>query len=215
MNDDFVTRAEFSRLCQVSRKTVSLWAREGRITMVGEKVDVADSRRRLALHRRGGAPESLRASPPLAQQPTSLSIAEALKHLAALDWKPRAHDWGHEAMDARVKQAAEAVGYVAVTSEALDDGHFGGYQLREPELVARYGGPVAESIAAGFGFELDAWAALAECRRRLDNPEDGPLDLSDALDVRLDLLHAIAFPLAECQVMPASKPGQRRPTART
>jgi hypothetical protein len=62
--------------------------------------------------------------------------AEIVKRLKELDWT-RTFDWREEAMRARAVNAAAAVGIDAALSELRDDGHWGGYQLRNTEVPRR------------------------------------------------------------------------------
>lgn len=113
-----------------------------------------------------------------------------MARLSELDWK-QDFNWSDEAQAERARRAAECIGWEAVTSPARDDGHFGGYQLRIPESVAKYG-LTADAVPAGHGFELDVWDVLKACRAELE-----PIDDDDEVTVRLDLLHLLAHPFSE------------------
>jgi hypothetical protein len=85
-----ISQAAFARLMDVSRKTVTVWKKQGRIIMVGEHVDVEASRERMARYSTSGSkafkgatktlPESNGASPegnavaPLAEYPASMTV---------------------------------------------------------------------------------------------------------------------------------------------
>lgn len=61
--------------------------------------------------------------------PVTLPRGEVVRRLRALDWT-QAFDWSLGAQCMRALAAAEAVGLQAVESPADDDGHWGGFQLR-------------------------------------------------------------------------------------
>jgi hypothetical protein len=208
MSKDFLTKAEFARVCKVSKPAVGKWVQQGLLVLRDGKVDVTASARSMASYRRDGIPKGLQAflsgdaaaaaaaEPPRrsARPATSLTATyrrdDLIARLLKLDWiRPYSSAEAGEA--ARLRDAAAAVGLELATSEKRDDGHWGGYQLRNSDLVQRYGGVRWEVIAAGYGFELDEFDVLYECRDVLCHP-DGAADDIFALD--LALLPALAYP---------------------
>ena len=130
-------------------------------------------------------------------------VDDLVKRLHALDWN-QAFEWSSdEALRARVVGAAVAVGLEAVRVSHEDDGHWGGHQLRNTQLLQLHGGLCFDAIVAGFGFELDEFDVLEECRARLHHPDDAPDDMEDLVAVRLDLLPLLAYPFGEWQKPPA------------
>ena len=127
-----------------------------------------------------------------------LSRAGTETQLLALDWTQE-FDWSPEALDQRVRQAAQCIGWEAVTSQVEDDGHWGGYQLRIPAYMSdglHYG-----AIAGGFGFELDAFDVLCLVREhisvRLDEDGDRVAEDDESIEVQPDLLGLLARPFGE------------------
>jgi len=115
---------------------------------------------------------------------------DLVARLKSLDWSvPYPSDTDSEV--SRLFAAASAVGLELATSEARDDGHWGGYQLRDIHAMQRRGGVCFEAIRAGYGFELDSFQVLQECRDVICN-EDGLDD--EIFTFELDLLAALAFP---------------------
>lgn len=209
---NLITQAEHARRCGVSRKSVTVWKDKGRLVMSGGLVDFDRSyqgeiwhastsklRRDLdGLEAAVSAPQADHQPPahagaePRVPVPLKLRRAEILSRLRALDWT-KTFDWGEEAMHSRAVDAAALVGLQAVRSDLEDDGHWGGYQLRSVDLVQRFGAGF-DSIVAGYGFELDEAEVLWECREVVWHPDHGPADMEDEFEIRLDLLHLIAYP---------------------
>lgn len=213
-----VSRAEFARICNVTRPAVGKWIREGRIVLDGELVDVAASAAHLRRFRREGLPAGLAAylaGQPAGQTPRPSAATSTptvvIMRRGDLVARLRALDWNHqptftdEAMRQRVFQAAQCAGLEAVTSNASDDGHWGGFQLRNKALMKIYGGVCFEVVTAGYGFDLDAWGALHECRQALDHPDDSPEEADDMIETRLDLLPALAYPFGPDHQRPAAR----------
>lgn len=105
-------------------------------------------------------------------------------------------------MRARALAAAEAIGLQAVESSIEDDGHWGGFQLRDVARLEQHGGMCFDAIAAGYGFELDEGDVLFESRLRLDHPDDGPADLDEPVTIRLDRLPLLAYPFGPVHQRP-------------
>lgn len=148
------------------------------------------------------APAQRVATPPPARS-TRMRRSEAVQRLQALDWG-QAWDWSDDAQHTRLQGAAAVVGLEAVQSPLDDDGHWGGYQLRNLAVQVVHGGLCFEAVAAGYGFELDTFQALVECREHLHHPDDTADDLAEIIEVRLDLLPLLAYPFG---------PTHQRPTA--
>ena len=206
---ELVTLAEHARRCGVSRKSATVWKQGAQLVMVGELVDFARSYKGERWHGslkaqqgREGWPGAADAAarrptprpPPDRLAPVTLPTSAWVDRLQALDWTT-ARDWSPAAVHARVIAAALVVGLELVESEVRDDGHHGGYQLRDTELLKRHGRVCRDAIAAGFGFELDAWDALHACRRCVTDPDFEP---DVPMTLRADLLHLLAYPFGEC-----------------
>jgi hypothetical protein len=221
-----VSQAEFARMCDVSRKTVTTWAALGKLVMQGKRVDVEETEARMSrLHRVGSpiknAPEKIvtlagegvtkraRGSDFVAPKGNKtaetelLSVGEIEARLCALDWE-QTFDWTPAAVDQRVRRAARCIGWDAVTSASRDDGHWGGYQLRIAQFSADE--LSCDVIQAGHGFNLDAFDVLEMVRdhisARLD--ADGAIiqDDDDVIPVDHDSLHLLALPFGELQIRP-------------
>lgn len=121
----------------------------------------------------------------------TLPADEILRRLRALDWTQR-FDWSPVAMNERARMAATCIGWEAVTSPLRDDGHWGQFQLRIPDLIPSAGELRSDGVAAGFGFELDPWDVIKACRNELE-----PLYADERATVRLDLLHLLAHPFSD------------------
>lgn len=214
-----VKQAEFAAMCEVSRKTVTKWKTEGRLVLQGSLVDVDATEERMRRLRRDGSPirkapakvvtQAVTSAPKVTFQgnnfvtqaaegnkpsgPVALTVDEIHRRLAALDWMQQ-FDWSQAAMDERARLAATCIGWEAVTSPVRDDGHWGHFQLRIPELIGNTGELAADGIAAGFGFELDAWDVIKVCRAELE-PQEG--EGGDVVTVRPDLLPLLAHPFSE------------------
>ena len=81
------------------------------------------------------------------------------------------------------------MGWVALESDVHDDGHWGGFQLREAGGETLTGDAAYGSVIAGFGFDLSTWEVLGLCREEIGLFED----VSTAT-VRVDLLLLLAHP---------------------
>ena len=173
--------AEYARRVGKSRAAMTQWKKAGRLVMQGDQVDVEASDARLKKYRRDGMPEITdgattvkRGRPSVKQpaekgrqlnsEPTCLTCDEIEAQLATLDWK-QVFDWSIEAQRERAKQAAQCVGLVAVESDLRDDGHWGGFQLRNP---ACQDPSSTDAVIAGFGFELSAWEGAKHCRHEIE-----------------------------------------------
>jgi transcriptional regulator with XRE-family HTH domain len=189
-----MTQAEYARRCNVTRAAVNQWKQDGRVVMRGARVDVEASDALLASNRRDGLPP-LNHCPPAVRRgrPKRGGLVELhsdaiAARLAALDWV-QTFDWAGEAQDERARQAARCVGWVALESNVRDDGHWGGFQVREARGEHLVGDAAFGSVIAGFGFDLSAWEVLDLCRE-----EAGPLEDFATATVRPDLLPVLAHP---------------------
>ena len=212
---ELITQAEHARRCSVSRKSVTIWKDRGQLVMVGNLVDFEASYKGERWHastkkvfaedagqdapRAAAAARGRRADP---AAPVTLSRGELVRGLRALDWT-QAFDWSQVAMRARALAAAEAVGLQAAESPIEDDGHWGGFQLRDVALMQQHGGVCFDAIAAGYGFELDEGDVLFESRHRLDHPDDGSADMDEPITIRLDQLPLLAYPFGPVHQRPA------------
>jgi len=217
---ELITQAEHARRCSVSRKSVTIWKDRGQLVMDGSLVDFQASYKGERWHAStkkvfaddagqdaAGAP----ARPPAAARvrraglaaPITLSRGELVQRLRALDWT-QTFDWSQGAMRVRALAAAEAVGLQAVESSSEDDGHWGGFQLRDIALVETHGGVCFDAIAGGYGFELDDSDVLFECRQRIDHPNDDLADMDDLVTIRLDRLPLLAYPFGPRHQRPTS-----------
>lgn len=229
-----ITQAEYARRHNVSRKTVTAWKTSGLITMTEGGVDVEASDERLRKYRnqyderaqRGKAPGVTQTAKRPARGPgnavtgntaagnsglqgnapsgrlTELPIAEIRRRLQELDWaQPAPTD---EELRDRARQAARCVGLLAVESDLDDDGHWGGFQLRDPK---HWDDPEAypdERVAHGFGFELSPLDVLRLCRWEATLDGEGGWEDDDCCTVDLALLPALAHPHHEADRRPES-----------
>ena len=211
MSKNLLTKAEFARVCGVSKPAVAKWATQDRIVVIDGMVDVAASARQLGGMRRDGVPKGLldfvkgdTAATAVVDPPASRARRAAARitehrrddlvaRLLALDWKGPYLDNVHDEA-VRLRSAAAAVGLELATSERDDDGHWGGYQLRNIATMAREGGICFDAIVAGYGFELEAWDVLRECRDVISHPDDTEEDGDDLIAFDLELLPALAYP---------------------
>ncbi|MBB3637162.1 hypothetical protein [Variovorax atrisoli] len=217
---ELITQAEHARRCSVSRKSVTIWKERGQLVLVGNLIDFEASYKGERWHASAkkvfaddAAQDVARApaKPPAAARsrradpgaPVTLSRGEVVRRLRALDWT-QDFDWSQGAQRARALAAAEAVGLQAVESPAEDDGHWGGFQLRNVALMERRGGLCFDAIAAGYGFELEDGDVLFESRQRLDHPDDGLVDMDEPVTIRLDQLPLLAYPFGPTHQKPAS-----------
>jgi transcriptional regulator with XRE-family HTH domain len=201
---EFISQAEYARRLGVSRAAISQWKTEGRLVTQGTKVDVEASDAKLKRYRREGLPDiqpttktvkrgrpSVKHAEQLNTEPVRLTCDELVERLAGLDWT-QTFDWAPAAQDERARLAAQCVGWHAVRSLMIDDGHWGGFQVRIPGYEGVTGPAAIDGVAAGHGFELDVWDVLKVCRDELE-----PIDDDDEFTVRLDLLPLLAHPFDE------------------
>lgn len=204
-----VTQAEFARMHDVSAVAVNKWKKRGMLAMVGNQVDAQASNEKLKRYRDSHDPRATRGKTaagnigvaPGKQQGstwTQMKAAEIRAKLAALDWTQK-FEWSEAEIARRVSRAAACAGMVAVQSEARDDGHWGGYQVRNLAALKQRGGPCYECIEAGYGFELDAHEVIGHCRHAFD---DEFHDDDELIDVDISLLSALALPFGEAQTGP-------------
>ncbi|MGN6728607.1 MAG: hypothetical protein ACTHJG_02105 [Rhodanobacteraceae bacterium] len=203
-----VTQAVFSRMCRTSRKTVTKWKQEDRLVMKDQLIDVEATTERMAQTSRRGSPIVLtpeEAARPFAgeraatgsvprvvtrtraSKPVSMLCTDIVAELEELDWG-QSFDWTPAAQAERVRKAAECIGWQAVETDLRDDGHWGGFQLRNPALNGP-NGLTEDTIVAGFGFELTPDDVLREIRYQVE-----PIDDDDRETVRPDLLPLLAHP---------------------
>lgn len=223
--NELVTQAEHARRCGVSRKSVTIWKSRGLLKLDGDLVDFEASYKGERWHAsaakfhktatteptpsQGAAERSSsvrKTSPP---KLTKMTRGEVASRLRGLDWTGT-FDWSETAMHDRTVRAAAVAGLEAVQSPLDDDGHWGGYQLRNLAVQAVHGGLCFEAVAAGFGFELDTFQALAECREHLHYPDDTADDLAEVIEVRLDLLPLLAYPFGPAHQRPTATEGAAR-----
>jgi hypothetical protein len=179
-----IKKSEYARRHNVSRAAVGKWALQGRIVLVNDLVDVEASDALLARMRNPATEIRAQMRANAAAGVVSMTPQNLAEKIAALDWSVD-HDWSEFGVDARARQAAKCIGWGAVTSELRDDGHYGGYQLREAGKEGR------ASVIDGFGFELSASEVVLLCRKEIE-PEEGDGDFK--MEVQADLLRALALP---------------------
>jgi hypothetical protein len=230
MSDQFVNQSEFARLEGCDEKQVRRGLARG--ALVAREVDGLLDRAQVGCGWR--RPRADSKAPPRASDIRSdianarsnvrsdvrprglvrLRRREAAQRLAALDWT-QTFDWSETAVHERVAAAAAAVRLQAVRSDLRDDGHWGGYQVRNIELIERHGRLCLDAILAGFGFDLDEADALAECRSHLHREDDTEFDMADLVEVRLDLLPLLAYPFFPEHRPPADDPAAHEPPGGT
>lgn len=221
---ELITQAEHARRCGVSRKSVTIWKDRGQLVMVDKLIDFEASYKGERWHAstkkvfaddagqgsaralaKPAAARARRADPAAA---VTLSRGEVVRQLRALDWT-QTFDWAPGAMRVRALAAAEVVGLQAVESSFEDDGHWGGFQLRDVAHMAQHGGLCLDAIAAGYGFELEEGDVLFESRQRLDHPDDGPADMDEPVTIRLDQLPLLAYPFGPTHRSPTLTSGEQ------
>ena len=206
-------KAEFSRLCGVSKTAVAKWIQKG-VACIAEndEVHLAVTAERMRSFRRSGLPPAfealMRGEPGAAsavphaqserhpaarrQRGTEHRRADLVARLRVLDWSVPFSEG--DDIRQRLLRAAEVAGFQVAESDFEDDGHWGGYQLRSLALLDRFGCLERDAVVAGFGFELDAFEALQECREAILPPDLGPGDDDDLFVIDLELLPALAYP---------------------
>jgi hypothetical protein len=203
MTDNLITKAEFARICQVSKPAVAKWVAQGCAIETNSRIDVKATADAMTRLRRDGVPAAFSAwlaggaCAPRAGKParsgsgtTELRREHIVARLKEKDWTTP-FDPDPATFHARAVAAAKAIGLELIQSDLRDDGHWGGYQLRYAG-ASKSGAAINRSaIVAGFGFELEDFDVLSECREAIDHPDAGPDDL---FIVNLDLLSALAFP---------------------
>lgn len=203
--------AEYARRVGKSRAAITQWKQAGRLVMQGDQVDVEASDAWQKKYRRDGMPkitdattavkrgrpsvkQGAEAGTQLNSEPTCLTCDEIAARLAKLDWQ-QTFDWSIEAQRERAMQAAQCVGFVAIESDLRDDGHWGGFQLRNP---ACQDPSSIDAVIAGFGFELSAWEVVKHCRHEIGAcvwPDTGErMFEDDSSTVVPSLLPALARP---------------------
>lgn len=200
-----VTQAEYGRLHDVSAVAVGKWKKRGMLAMEGKLVDVEASNDKLKRYRDSNDPRATRgktagnvgeATGKQQRNPQTLMTSTEIRaELAALDWEQE-FEWSVAALARRVSLAAACAGLEAVQSETRDDGHWGGYQLRNCIAVGQHGGPCFEAIEAGFGFELEPCDVLERCRQALC--DDSYAD-DEPIEVNASLLPMLALPFGPWQ----------------
>ena len=214
MTEKTMTKAAFARLCEVSKPAVAKWVQRGNAVLAENgEIHLEATAAAMRHFRRGGLPAGFAAllgdsAPHPAASAATANAQELLRtmtratqhrradlveRLLALDWKK-----SFEATDAevrcRVEAAAASVGLEPAESDLDDDGHWGGYQLRDIGVLERHGELCFDAIVAGYGFELDEFEVLVHCREKLTHPDDGPQDDDDLITMDLELLPALAYP---------------------
>lgn len=218
-----ITQAEYARRHNVSRKTVTAWKASGLITMTEGGVDLEASDERLRKYRnqyderaqRGKGPGVTQAATRPVRRPgntvtsntaagnsavqanapgqlTELPIAEIRRRLQELDWTQPAPTDGD--LRDRARHAARCVGLLAVESDLDDDGHWGGFQLRDPKHWDDPDAYPDERVAHGFGFELTPFDVLRLCRWEATLEGEVGWEDDDCCTVDLTLLAALAYP---------------------
>jgi len=212
-----VSQAEFARMNNVSRKTVTIWKKHGRLVLNGRMVDVEASKPLCQTLRTVCATVASSADTPELRSSSkdnsspemgntyasvqhegndhvvTLSCAEISGRLRELDWC-REFDWSETAQFERAKNAAACIGWVMVQSSLRDDGHWGGLQLRcvvgdDQDVVT------VHDIIAGYGFELEPEEVIRLVRAEIEPSLE--LEGAQTADVRLSLLPVLAKPFYE------------------
>ncbi|MBP0639567.1 helix-turn-helix domain-containing protein [Cupriavidus sp. AcVe19-6a] len=219
-----MTQAEFARRMGVSRPAVTQWKQRGLVVLEGNRVDVERSDAMLAKYRRLGLPDvqpgdhrvkrgrpTVNATINLAAllnaakdaEPVTLTAVEIERRLRALDWR-QTFDWSESACRQRARLAAMCVGFEAAESDLSDDGHWGGFQLRDPRGIAA-GEMREDAVRAGYGFEASAAAVLEACRHEVALWDEDGADPSDAdllYQINPVLLSLLAYPHYPHQTAP-------------
>lgn len=218
--NNLVSLAEHARRCGVSRAAVTHWKQQGKLTMVGDLVDHDASYKGESWHAsvkaalREGQPPTVSDRATTARRkrpqapaivdpdvPTRMTVEQIRQRLRELDWS-QSQAWDHATQEERARRGARCVGFHAVLSAHRDDGHYGGFQLREIETDT----PAIDDVIAGYGFELEPWQVLQECRDWLIAEFDdrgAPFRApDDEVEVIPALLAVLANPLYEHDKVP-------------
>jgi hypothetical protein len=148
----FVSKAEFARMCGVTRQAVQKWETSGCIVLQGKEVDVIASHDRMMRYRVGGSP--LR-QPPVDNRVNQPSTASASSRdlstdelLAAVDGT-RTFDFSHGGLTRRLTTVAEILGFDLIVDGDDIDLHRNGE---------------SHFLCDGFTFEENAFLALENLR---------------------------------------------------
>jgi len=175
----------------------SAWRRPRRDSKEFEPVTTADnSSAKVRTPRRSAATTSTPKNSTAPARPQLLTLTRTvwLAMLQAIDWTTTP-DWSWQAQRARLEAAASAVGFEVCESDLQDDGHHGGWQLRDLALLTSYGGPCTKAVVSGYGFELDDFDVLFDCRENLvGSPDDGPADKAEHVTFDPAALPLLAYP---------------------
>lgn len=211
------SQADYARRHGVSPKTATMWKKSGLIVVTEEGVDVEASDERLRKYRdrhdgraqRGAGKAVTQAVTQSVTQarrrkgnaaqgnevtrgPVELALPEIRRRVRELDWKQPAPVTRAE-QEERARMAAHCIGFEAVQSDLVDDGHWGGFQLRDPRWWGKPGACPDQEVISGFGFELTPLEVLRVCR--LEAAPDDAQDWEDhRCTVDLRLLSALAYP---------------------
>jgi hypothetical protein len=209
-----MSQAEFARRHGVSRKSVTLWKRNGLVVMRGDSVDVEASDEMLRMYRNEHDGRAQRGQPkPVTRVATAqgnaarrskvttgrvqLTLGEIERRLRDLDWT-QTFDWSAAAQEQRARLAAKCVGFEAVESELRDDGHWGAFQLRDPRWI-RDGKMLDGAVIAGYGFDASDLEVLRVCREEVLPGDDDP---AAVYTIDVALLPMLAFPHHEADRQP-------------
>ncbi|MDI1300604.1 MAG: hypothetical protein PSX71_01730 [bacterium] len=184
-------QAAFARRHGVSEKTVTMWKKRGWVVTCEGKVNVDESEANLKKYRAAGVRKNLTRADAGKEMPEGKEVTP-MAQLLSLDWQHPVTDWSVSAQEARARLACQCVGEVAMVraSKPYGDGNWGGWQLRDLNVEH---GPLdsLEQVWTGYGYELQPFEILRFLRKILADEQVFP-------DVeRPDLLHTLAFPLAE------------------
>lgn len=179
-----MSQADYARRHGVSRKTVTKWKESELIVLTEEGVDVEESDERLRKYRdrhdgraQRGAAKIVTQGVTQQERPqgngrkgngatgclVELPISEICRRLRELDWKQPAPSSAARGRE-RARLAAQCLGLQAAESDLDDDGHWGGFQLRDPKWWGKSGTYADQQVVAGFGFELSPLQVLKICR---------------------------------------------------
>ncbi|SAL54507.1 hypothetical protein AWB64_05998 [Caballeronia sordidicola] len=136
------------------------------------------------------------------QTTISLTNLKIRERLSEVDWAD-SFDWSKEGQEARARRACEMLGWEMVIADHVDDGQWGGFQVRINEYM---GNGLHEGAVAGeFGFELYSVDMLRLARDHItgwdredtfDGSQTKPIEIPEAL------IGVLAYPLFEYQQRP-------------